>query len=165
MHISDIIVDILSLKNTTYKTLHAKAYGYYRPSKTERIRERKHLSSATVQVTLSRLKKRGLVERNNHIWSLTTKGMRYMKKVAGLKEREVLHKQPKNLIVAFDIPEYKKKERAWLRAELVSLGFTMLQKSLWFGPSPLPKDFITALGEKNIIQHTKFFKAEEYEIV
>jgi CRISPR-associated endonuclease Cas2 len=48
---------------------------------------------------------------------------------------------PKNLIVMYDIPHEKKKERDWFRRHLIKFGYVMIQKSVWVGPSPLPKTF------------------------
>src|SRR3989344_5254871 len=49
---------------------------------------------------------------------------------------------PKNLIVMYDIPHEKKKERDWFRRQLVNFDYIMIQKSVWVGPSPLPKEFM-----------------------
>ena len=49
---------------------------------------------------------------------------------------------PKNLIVMYDIPKDKRKERNWFRRHLQKFDYTMIQKSVWVGPSPLPKDFL-----------------------
>ncbi|MEK7140508.1 MAG: CRISPR-associated endonuclease Cas2, partial [Patescibacteria group bacterium] len=49
---------------------------------------------------------------------------------------------PKNLIVMYDVPHNFKKERDWFRRHLVKFGYIMIQKSVWVGPSPLPKDFL-----------------------
>src|SRR3990167_6294505 len=49
---------------------------------------------------------------------------------------------PRNLIVMYDIPHEKKKERDWFRRQLKSFNYIMIQKSVWVGPSPLPKEFV-----------------------
>jgi DNA-binding transcriptional regulator PaaX len=71
----------------------------------------------------------------------------------------------KNLIIIFDIPEKERQKRDWLRGELVALGFVSLQKSVWFGPAPIPKKFIEYLAKMNIISYLKFFKATETDLV
>lgn len=68
---------------------------------------------------------------------------------------------PKNLIVMYDIPSDKKKERDWFRRHLVKFGYIMIQKSVWVGPSPLPKDFLSYLKEINIKDNLKTFKLEK----
>lgn len=65
---------------------------------------------------------------------------------------------PKNLIVMYDIPHGMKKERDWFRRHLVKFGYVMIQKSVWVGPSPLPKDFLDYLKEIKIGNSFKTFK-------
>ncbi|MFA5095371.1 MAG: CRISPR-associated endonuclease Cas2 [Candidatus Paceibacterota bacterium] len=64
----------------------------------------------------------------------------------------------KNLILMYDIPEQQKKERDWLRRHLIKFGYIMIQKSVWVGPSPLPKDFLDYLKEIKIGDNFKTFK-------
>jgi len=64
----------------------------------------------------------------------------------------------KNLIVMYDIPHYQKKERDWFRRHLIKFGYIMIQKSVWVGPSPLPKDFLDYLKEIKIKDNFKTFK-------
>jgi len=65
---------------------------------------------------------------------------------------------PKNLLLIYDIPELKKKERDWFRRQLISLGFIMIQRSVWVGPSPLPSDFLNYLKSINIKKNITTFK-------
>lgn len=65
---------------------------------------------------------------------------------------------PKNLIVMYDIPHHMKKERDWFRRHLIKFGYIMIQKSVWVGPSPLPKDFLDYLKEIKIGDKFKTFK-------
>ena len=69
------------------------------------------------------------------------------------------------MVITFDIPETQRKRRDWLRAELSALGFVPLQKSVWFGPAPLPKDFTNTLVDFDVLEFMKFFEAKEYEII
>ena len=64
----------------------------------------------------------------------------------------------KNLIVMYDIPDNQRKERDWFRRHLVKFGYIMIQKSVWVGPSPLPKDFLDYLKEIKIGDNFKTFK-------
>src|SRR3989338_8159912 len=64
----------------------------------------------------------------------------------------------KNLIVIYDIPHSLKKERDWFRRQLIKFGYIMIQKSVWVGPSPLPKDFLDYLKEIKIKNNLKTFK-------
>lgn len=72
---------------------------------------------------------------------------------------------PKNLLVIYDIKEARKKERDWFRRQLINLNFVMIQKSVWVGPSPLPKDFLSYLKLIDLKNDFKTFKlAKSYEI-
>jgi len=64
----------------------------------------------------------------------------------------------KNLIIIYDISENLKKERDWFRRHLIRFGYVMIQKSVWVGPSPLPKEFLEYLLEIKIGDKFKTFK-------
>lgn len=66
--------------------------------------------------------------------------------------------EPKNLMVMYDIPHNLKKERDWFRRQLINFGYIMIQKSVWVGPSPLPKEFLNYLKEIKINNNFKTFK-------
>ncbi|MBI3888898.1 CRISPR-associated endonuclease Cas2 [Candidatus Nomurabacteria bacterium] len=63
----------------------------------------------------------------------------------------------KNLIVMYDIPHLQKKERDWFRRQLIKFDYIMIQKSVWVGPSPLPKNFLDYLKEIKIGDKFKTF--------
>lgn len=65
---------------------------------------------------------------------------------------------PKNLLIIYDIPEGRKKERDWFRRQLVKFEYIMIQKSVWVGPSPLPKNFLNYLKEIKIGDNFRTFK-------
>ncbi len=65
---------------------------------------------------------------------------------------------PKNLIVMYDIPAGQRKERDWFRRHLQRFEYVMIQKSVWVGPSPLPKEFLKYLKEIKIEDNFKTFK-------
>lgn len=58
----------------------------------------------------------------------------------------------------FDIPEEKKAEREWFRFHLKRFGFEMIQRSVWVGPAPLPKEFLVYLEEIDLKSCIKTFK-------
>ena len=123
-------------------------------------------SDAVLRATLSRMKKQGLLTRSGIIWRITDLGQKYFEqKVLKRKRKEEFQKMPKNLIIAFDIPERDSQKRFWLRFELRNLGFEMIQKSVWFGPGPLSKEFINKLHQRRLLPYLKFFKARSEEIV
>jgi len=78
--------------------------------------------------------------------------------------------QGKDLIVMYDVPSARKKERDWLRRQLISFGFEIIQKSVWVGPSPLPDDFLRYLKEIKLRNNfltfklSKPYKQKKFEI-
>ena len=118
--------------------------------------------------TISRLRKNGLVEIKSGKWFLTKTGREYFenKRKLYLKFGSPFKlNAPKNLLLMFDIPESRKAERNWLRWHLKEFQYFMIQKSVWVGPSPLPKKFGAHLKEMNLYNFIKTFKlAKPYQI-
>ena len=69
-----------------------------------------------------------------------------------------IENSPKNLILMYDVVEEKKKERDWFRRQLKNFGYTMIQRSVWVGPSPLPKEFLNYIKAIGLQEHLKTFK-------
>jgi len=170
--IMSIASELLKILNTNTKGSYRHIYSrlsengthprFYKGIDLDEIKEQ------TLRTTLSRLKKQGLIKNENKIWEITKKGIDHLKKDAGF--RKICRPQSsahslKNMIIIFDIPELHRKKRDWLRIELINLGFSMLQKSVWFGPSPLPKEFVKYVNEINVLPYMKFFKAQEKDLV
>ena len=65
---------------------------------------------------------------------------------------------PKDMILMYDIPHDKRKERDWFRRHLQKFGYIMVQKSVWIGPSPLPKDFLDYVKSIGLSKQLKTFK-------
>ena len=65
---------------------------------------------------------------------------------------------PKNLLLMYDIRDIMKKERDWFRRQLKNFDFIMIQRSVWVGPSPLPKDFTIYLKRIGLEKDFKTFK-------
>lgn len=129
----------------------------------------KKLNKKSLRVTLSRLKKNGLLAHKNEKWTITQEGRELLSKQSTFERYFLPHKeldQRKNkcMIVIFDIPEKKRRYRDWLRTELVSFGFEPIQKSAWFGPA-LPKEFIEHLKEVGILKYLRFFRATENDLI
>lgn len=64
----------------------------------------------------------------------------------------------KNLLVIYDIPSEHTSERDWFRRQLRIYGFSMVQRSVWVGPSPLPPDFLAYVKEIGLKDTFKTFK-------
>lgn len=166
----DFLLAFFDTYQGSYKKLRMDMAGYSWPEDFPYQKSKKRLKEEVIRTTLSRLKKRGFVEHNNHIWKLTVKGKEYLEaKLARVlpsrREKYVLKTKKKNVIVAFDIPEMMRRKRDWLRNELAAYGFEQLQKSVWFGPGPLPQEFIEDLQRFDVLQYLRFFQATEKEII
>ena len=124
-----------------------------------RERQFKRYKEGSVSVALSRLRCKKYVSYHSSGWSLTRSGK------LGAKNKYLFRYIPSpfkkdssdTTIVAFDIPESKRKIRNWIRNQLKIFGYKMLQQSLWIGPGPLPKYFLERLKELNIRENVKIF--------
>ncbi len=106
-------------------------------------------SPRTFSVILSRLKKQGLVVKNNigrkALWSITSKG-----KLVDVIESELPKEDGIARLVMFDIPEIERRKRDLVRLELVVCGYRQLQKSVWLGYRPLSEKFIKYLDRLSL---------------
>ena len=173
--VDDLLI-ALSSYHGGYRLMRRRARGYTGYTKQERERygigerdrDRDHSTDLNVErVMLSRLKEKGFVTNEQRgIWKLTAHGFEHAKKIlAGRQNAIHINKERPNLIVAFDIPEVDAGKRQWLRLKLRWHGFRMLQKSVWFGPGPLPESFVDELRTLRVLSHMKFFSAQEADIV
>jgi len=65
---------------------------------------------------------------------------------------------PRDLIIVYDIPGCKKKERDWFRRHLKKFDYIMVKQSVWVGPSPLPKEFLKYLKSVGLLNSIKMLK-------
>jgi DNA-binding transcriptional regulator PaaX len=110
----------------------------------------------------------GFISAENKNLILTKKGRSFLKNEI-LKRNTFTSsfskKAPKNLLVMYDIPEDKKSEREWFRRHLVRFGYIMIQRSVWVGPSPLPKEFMIYVKKIHLGNNLKTFKlAKGYSV-
>lgn len=113
----------------------------------------------------SDLKNKGYIKEIKGKYFITHKGEEFLDKKErfSLKrfESNKTNKDPKNLLLLYDIPEDKKSHRDWFRRELINFHFIMIQRSVWVGPSPLPKEFTEYLKEVGLKNSIKTFKLEK----
>ncbi|MBK5215746.1 MAG: hypothetical protein JJE53_02995 [Candidatus Pacebacteria bacterium] len=125
----------------------------------------KYYKYQTLANKSSRLKSMGYIKEINKEYFITQKGEEFLnKKVRGaLKKFESYKtdKDPKDLLLLYDVPEDKKSHRDWLRRELINFNFVMIQRSVWVGPSPLPKEFMEYLKRVGLKDTIKTFKLEK----
>jgi DNA-binding transcriptional regulator PaaX len=121
----------------------------------------KKYPDGSIRTTLWRLHKQCLIEKDLAGWYITPAGKNYMKrKVDSLLNFDFKFSKeaPKNLIVMYDIPENKKAEREWLRWHLKKFNYEIIQRSVWVGPSPLPKEFMDYIKKIKLKGTIKTFK-------
>lgn len=111
------------------------------------------------------LKKKGYIKKGDlDNYFITPKGIIFLEKAENILKiftTENRETSPKNLLVMYDIPQEKKKERDWFRRHLKKFNFIMIQKSVWVGPSPLPKSFLEYVKEIKLGDNFKTFKLEK----
>lgn len=120
-----------------------------------------HYSKRTLRSTIDRLTKDGLIKKGEDGLILSGQGKKYVQeKFLELKQfnKPVYENTTKILLVMFDIPEEKKAHREWFRWHLKKFGYDMIQKSVWIGPDPLPKEFLQYVKEIDLKECIKTFK-------
>ncbi len=121
----------------------------------------------TIQNAISRLKQQQFVAFEGRHMVLSKKGKQYLanrKVLLRMFDPASLKSRPKSLIIVFDIPEDRKAEREWFRRQLKDFGYEMIQRSVWFGPGPLPSEFVEYVVSINLSESVKVFKASPLSI-
>lgn len=125
------------------------------------IPQSKKYKASTLRASFHRLKQDKLIRKSPAGWVLTAQGRhRLVQKAGKLQHFDFcfLKTASKNLILMFDVPHEHKAKRDWLRHQLKRNHFTMIQKSVWVGPSPLPKEFIAYVKSIGLWQNIKTFR-------
>lgn len=124
----------------------------------------------SIRNALTKLSKQELVRTGADGIMLHTKGRAYIEqRMARLQlfDSPFTKNAPKNLLVLFDIPEDCKAEREWFRRQLREFGYDMVQKSVWLGPSPLPKEFVEyvkTIGLRDCIKTFRLARNQQSEL-
>lgn len=124
----------------------------------------KQYSQRSMQVTIARLNKKGIIEKELSGIILSKYGKEYVKrKFDSLKQfdKPANLSKERRLLVMFDVPTEKKGEREWLRWHLKKFGYIMIQQSVWVGPAPLPKEFSDYVKSIKLDRCIKTFKLEK----
>lgn len=116
----------------------------------------------TFVAILARLRVQGLVARmgpkKRPMWRISTRGIDFISKTP---EYDLPRPDGVRRIVVFDIPEKERRKRGVIRFELVSAGYTQLQKSVWHGDRPLSADFMERLHDLNLGRHVHIFSIRD----
>ncbi len=172
MSLGDDILRALTTYSSgaNYRLLQNYLNGYCDDNKKINNNGNSHVPEESIHTAVKRLRKKGFIEKNKNSLFLTITGKRYLKgrNEKWLPPHQGLIKQrsagDKKIIIAFDVPEVDRFKRDWLRIELAAMDFRMIQKSVWIGPSSLPKKFVINLGRIGILKFVKFFKITESDI-
>lgn len=125
----------------------------------------KYYKYQTIANKCSLLKSGGYIKEINDVYFITRKGEEFLNKKIKTNFRKFTSyktdKDPKDLLILYDIPQNQTSIRNWFRRELISFHFVMVQRSVWVGPSPLPKDFLEYVKEMKISENFKTFKLEK----
>jgi CRISPR-associated endonuclease Cas2 len=158
MNLIEKILTELSTTRLNYKGIQVNLIG---------IPSSRTYSKNSIKSTMTRLNRKGFIKKKNNDWEITNLGKKYLiRKEDSLKQFENSFEKDasKNLIVMFDIPETQKAEREWFRWHLKKFNYIMIQKSVWVGPSPLPKEFGKYLEKIKLKDKLKTFKlAKSYQ--
>jgi len=92
---------------------------------------------------------------------LTPKGNKKILRVRYKLLDKKRRKDKKWIMVMYDIPEKKKKERASLREMLQILGYQKLQKSIWICPRDVFKETEKVIRIYSLDSYVKIFLIEE----
>lgn len=155
MAIKDDILEILNTPKFYYKGIPINSFF---------LPVFKNYQKQSIRNQFNGLYKNGYINKKDSYYILNVKGKEYLKqsKRIQLKNFEpVENNSPKNLLLLYDIPEDKKNERDWFRRTLIKFGFIMVQRSVWVGPSPLPKEFLDYVKSIRLKDSIKTFKLEK----
>lgn len=149
------ILEELWNKTYFYKGLRVNIFG---------VPKFKNKNYDSLKATANRLKRAGYLQHDKDGWSMTLTGKKYFEDKISFTffDSPFKRESPKNLLLMFDIPEEKRQHRDWLRTQLREYGYIMIQRSVWVGPSPLPKeftDYIKSLKIKSCLKTFKLAKA------
>ncbi len=152
------IIDEIANNPLSYKNLR----GYLR-----NLPRFKNYKLKSIDNALYLIRKDAFIKQELRGWIVTQAGKNYIKRKQDSLEQFVFNfskDTPKDLLVMFDIPQEKKGEREWFRWQLKQADYVMIQKSVWVGPSPLPKEFLKYLETIGLKDLIKTFKlARDYQ--
>lgn len=154
-----ILEYLLEIKNKTAIRHAGVRMGFLR------LPDFKYYKYQTLANRCSMLKSMGYIKEVNGIYFITYKGEEFLNKKGKMVFKKFdankTDKDPKDLLLLYDVPEDKKAHRDWLRRELVSFNYIMIQRSVWVGPSPLPKEFTEYLKSIGLKESIKTFKLQK----
>jgi hypothetical protein len=160
---ADLLDDFLCTYHESYKKMRGKLSGSIKPAKFEKDWAMLYREKRKFHNTLYWLKQSGLISKDNahrnSKWSITKEGIGKLSSLTNHKYKTKLSTSP--IIVSYDIPEKKRKERAWVREVLQIVGFTMVHQSVWVGNVAIPEEFLRELRQKKLFAFVHIFSIGE----
>lgn len=124
-------------------------------------KKRPKFEEVTIRQSIGRLQKHGFVEKIGGKYVLSEKGRKLADYILARKRSSANKWDGKFRVVIFDIPEEKSKIRDWFRRELYMLNYKKLQKSVFIGKYPIPKDLIKDIKRQNIGNFVNYLLVEK----
>jgi len=152
MSITEKILNLLNTTTSNYNGIPVNCFG---------LPIFKEYNKQSVRNSLSKLHSKDFIRYNGSFIKITKEGEKYIKRRSAFLqtfEPNSSNNEEKNLLVLFDIREERKTEREWFRRHLRKFGYIMIQKSVWVGPSPLPKEFVEYVKKIKLKESIKTFK-------
>ena len=108
------------------------------------------------------LKKKGYIKTSSQ-WAIliTPKGAEKVLKIKLKEDQKRRRKDGKWIMVIFDIPETKRRNRDIFRDFLVVMGYQKLQESVWICPYDVFRETETLIEEYNLEKYTRMFLIDE----
>jgi len=125
----------------------------------ELVKEKRKLSIKSFNTNLYRLKKKNLLTADSDGNIIIDKNnLKSYTIFSRIKDKPTGETR---IIILFDIPEKRRKNRNWLREQLKIWDFKMIQKSFWIGKGVPPKEFTDRLRLLGIDKCIKIFKIQK----
>jgi DNA-binding transcriptional regulator PaaX len=123
--------------------------------------KQKKLNVNSFNQHLYRLRKKGIIRSNERWIYIEKKNLVQFVNMNNFVIKDIFPNKSEKILISFDIPEKKKKVRDWLRNQIKYWDFEMIQKSLWLGYGPMPREFNDRLKQLGIYQNVRIFKIKK----
>lgn len=127
--------------------------------------ELKNLKQDSARVILWRLRDKGLVEKKDKNYKLTSRGLGLVKVFQRGQEKPRAAKKwdGKWRIAMFDIPENRRAERNWIRFQLFAVDYKPLQKSVFIGKQPIGEDIYQEILDRELAECVRLLTVGEID--
>lgn len=154
-----------SLIVTVFGAYARESGGWLSVSAVVRMLAELDVDEAAVRSSVSRLKRRGLLEQERRGSAVGYTLSEQARVVLAAGDRRIFTRTRAPLedgwvLVVFSVPETERSSRHLLRAELGRLGFGTVAPGVWIGPAHLADDTREAIGRLGLMAYTEVFAAD-----